>query len=44
MDPLQTLDYALGELRQVIAGIDDTEMDLPTNCEPSAGTMSPRTT
>lgn len=34
MDPLRTLDYALGELRQVIDGIDDTEMDLPTNCEP----------
>jgi uncharacterized protein (TIGR03086 family) len=34
MDPLQTLDYALGQLRHVVAGIDDSEMDAPTNCEP----------
>jgi uncharacterized protein (TIGR03086 family) len=34
MEPLQTLDYALGELRQVIAGLGDADMDAPTNCEP----------
>src|SRR3954466_9352680 len=34
MDRLQTLDYALGELRRVIATLDDSVMDRPTNCDP----------
>jgi len=31
---LDTMEYALGELREVIAGLDDSVMDDPTNCEP----------
>src|SRR4051812_11829227 len=34
MDRLQTLDYALGELRRVVDTLDDSVMDGPTNCEP----------
>ena len=34
MDRLQTLDYALGELRRVVGTLDDSAMDGPTNCEP----------
>ena len=34
MDRLQTLDYALGELRRVVGALDDSVMDGPTNCEP----------
>jgi len=34
MDRLQTLDYALGELRRVVSSLDDSVMDGPTNCEP----------
>jgi len=34
MDRLQTLDYALGELRRVVGTLDDSVMDGPTNCDP----------
>ena len=34
MDRLQTLDYALDELRRVVGTLDDSVMDGPTNCEP----------
>ena len=34
VDRLHTLDYALGELRQVVGTLDDSVMDGPTNCEP----------
>ena len=34
MDQLGTLEYALDELRGVIAELDDAEMDTVTNCEP----------
>jgi uncharacterized protein (TIGR03086 family) len=34
MDHLQTLEYALRELRQVVSTLDDSEMDSATNCEP----------
>ena len=34
MDRLQTLDYALEELRRVVGTLDDSVMDGPTNCEP----------
>ena len=34
MDRLHTLEYALGELQQVIGTLDDTVMDATTNCEP----------
>src|SRR4051812_35980015 len=34
MDRLQTLDYALGELRRVVDTLDDSVMDGPTNCDP----------
>src|SRR5258708_10905023 len=34
MDQLATLDYALDELRAVVATLDDAEMDTGTNCEP----------
>src|SRR3954449_2284460 len=34
MDRLQTLDYALGELRRVVGALDDSVMDGPTNWDP----------
>lgn len=34
MDRLQTLDYALEELRRVVGALDDSVMDDSTNCEP----------
>ena len=34
MDRLQTLDYALGELRRVVGALDGSDMDGATNCEP----------
>lgn len=34
MDRLHTLDYGLGELRHVVATLDDSVMDGQTNCEP----------
>src|SRR4051794_37911760 len=34
MDHLHAVDYGLGELRQVVVGLDDTAMDHATNCEP----------
>ena len=34
MDQLATLEYALDELRSVVARLDDTQMDTVTNCEP----------
>ena len=34
MDHLDTLDYALAELRDVVSALDDSVMDHPTNCEP----------
>ncbi len=34
MDHLQTLDYALEELRRVVVGLDDSVMNGPSNCEP----------
>ena len=34
MDQLATLAFALNELRRVVAAIDDTQMDIVTNCEP----------
>jgi uncharacterized protein (TIGR03086 family) len=34
MDQLATLEFALGELRRVVRGLDDSEMDAVTNCEP----------
>lgn len=34
MDQLATLEYALTELRTVVAGLDDSQMDTVTNCEP----------
>jgi uncharacterized protein (TIGR03086 family) len=34
VDHLQTLDYALEELRRVVGTLDETAMDGPTNCEP----------
>ena len=34
MDQLATLEYALAELRGVIAQLDEAEMDTVTNCEP----------
>ncbi|MBI2709119.1 MAG: TIGR03086 family protein [Actinobacteria bacterium] len=34
MDQLATLEYSLGELRGVVATLDDSQMDTVTNCEP----------
>jgi Mycothiol maleylpyruvate isomerase N-terminal domain len=34
MDQLATLEYALDELRGVVARLDDAHMDIVTNCEP----------
>jgi len=34
VDHLDTLDYALGELREVITALDESVMDRPTNCDP----------
>ena len=34
MDQLATLEFALNELRRVVAGLDETQMDTVTNCEP----------
>lgn len=34
MNHLHTLDYALGQLRQVVGSLDDSIMDGPTNCAP----------
>src|SRR6266567_3789448 len=34
MDQLATLEYALHELRGVVAKLGDAEMDTVTNCEP----------
>jgi uncharacterized protein (TIGR03086 family) len=34
VDHLQTLDYALEELRRVVGALDESVMEGPTNCEP----------
>jgi uncharacterized protein (TIGR03086 family) len=34
MDQLETLDFAMGELRREVAALDDSELDIVTNCEP----------
>jgi uncharacterized protein (TIGR03086 family) len=34
MDQLATLEFALNELRRVVAALDETQMDIVTNCEP----------
>jgi uncharacterized protein (TIGR03086 family) len=34
MDSVQALDYSLRELRHVIASLDDSQMDVASNCEP----------
>src|SRR3954468_11256609 len=34
MDQLATLEYALDELRGVVTTLDDSQMDMVTNCEP----------
>jgi uncharacterized protein (TIGR03086 family) len=34
MDQLETLEFAVGELRREVAALDDSELDLVTNCEP----------
>ncbi len=34
MDQLATLEIAVNELRRVIAALDDSEMDMPTCCQP----------
>ena len=34
MDQLATLEFAVNELRRVIAALDDSEMDTPTCCQP----------
>jgi uncharacterized protein (TIGR03086 family) len=34
MDELATLEYALGELRQTVASLDDSHMETVTNCDP----------
>jgi uncharacterized protein (TIGR03086 family) len=34
VDHLQTLDYALEELRRVVGALDESVMESPTNCEP----------
>src|SRR4051812_7277655 len=34
MDQLETLEYALRELRDVVVKLDDAEMDTITNCQP----------
>jgi uncharacterized protein (TIGR03086 family) len=33
-DPLATLDFSLGILREQVVGLDDAEMDIVSNCEP----------
>lgn len=34
MDQLETLEFAVNELRRVVTELDETEMDMVTNCEP----------
>jgi uncharacterized protein (TIGR03086 family) len=34
MDEMDTLAFAVNELRREVAALDDSEMDAPTNCEP----------
>lgn len=34
MDQLETLQVALEQLRSVVAGLDESQMESPTNCEP----------
>ncbi len=34
MDQLETLRVALEQLRSVVAGLDESQMESPTNCEP----------
>ncbi|MEP6659225.1 MAG: TIGR03086 family metal-binding protein [Acidimicrobiales bacterium] len=34
MDQLETLEFAVNELRRVVTALDETEMDTVTNCEP----------
>jgi uncharacterized protein (TIGR03086 family) len=34
MDQLETLEFAVNELRRVAAALDETQMDTVTNCEP----------
>lgn len=34
MDQMATLEYALGELHREVAALDDSELDIVTNCEP----------
>jgi uncharacterized protein (TIGR03086 family) len=34
MDQMQTLQFAIGELHREVAALDDSELDIVTNCEP----------
>jgi uncharacterized protein (TIGR03086 family) len=34
MDQLETLEFAVNELRRVVTSLDETQMDTVTNCEP----------
>ena len=34
MDQLETLEFAVNELRRVVVALDETQMDTVTNCEP----------
>ena len=34
MDQLETLEFAIGELRREVTALDDSELDAITNCEP----------
>jgi uncharacterized protein (TIGR03086 family) len=34
MDQMATLEFAIGELRQEVAALDDSELDILTNCAP----------
>lgn len=34
MDQIETLEFALGELRREVTALDDTELDTITNCDP----------
>ena len=34
MDQMATLEFAIGELHREVAALDDSELDIVTNCEP----------
>jgi uncharacterized protein (TIGR03086 family) len=34
MDQIRTLEFGIGELRREVAALDDSELDVVTNCEP----------